>query len=324
MKKSFNILWIDDDQSSVKTDIQEIIDYLYEEEFIIPNVVYSNPTKWDIMEDFNINKADDSVKSILKDSELDLILMDYNLAEKPDQVGGKLISQIRNNENVFVPVIYYSQNNLEVLKQNLFTDDVQGVYTSDRKNVNFRAIQIIKSILAKEYKPRRLRSLLLTETSNLENGSIELFKQLWMHINKENQEIIVRKTKNYMLGSCSSKERTIKKNFLNVEDNFIDILFENNFCDASVKGYVFNKLFYYTPDLNFNDQTKDVKNCLEKLSVCVAEDSLFKYRNKFAHQTECKVKQNFTEELVKDIRKLLLEINTHQQNITNYITQRDS
>jgi CheY-like chemotaxis protein len=129
MKANFLILWIDDTKTFVESIRDPIIELL---------------TKKGLTGDIELHKDEDGVLASLKKTEVDLIVVDYNL---PKKKGNELIEEIRA-KNCYQDIIFYSQDGRPV---DSFKDNPpDGVFFVSRED----ARDVIKKII--ELKLRRL------------------------------------------------------------------------------------------------------------------------------------------------------------------------
>lgn len=94
MKIAYNILWIDDEPSSIDTDQEDVKEFL-EEVGIRPDI------------NFVEAPADGSIKDRLehhlKNPDLDLLMVDYHMNGLQ---GDQLVRLIRETDHIYLPVIF--------------------------------------------------------------------------------------------------------------------------------------------------------------------------------------------------------------------------
>ncbi len=124
MKPNFRILWVDDTKTFVESVRGPIIDLLTEKGFT---------------GDIELHKDEKGVLDSLKKSEVDLIVIDYNL---PKKKGDELIEEIRG-KNCYQDIIFYSQDGrpVEPFKQNP-PDGVFFVNRTDARDTIKRIISL--------------------------------------------------------------------------------------------------------------------------------------------------------------------------------------
>jgi CheY-like chemotaxis protein len=311
MKKNYLILWIDDEEDSVRTSIKEITQHL-KATGVVANVVYSNPANWSN----GYNSNEDVVKCI-EDPELDMVLMDYNLG---DSLGKDLIAQLRQ-QNVYVPVVYYSQQHFEDLQKSLLSENVDGVFIAHRDYLEERTKKILDSLLKKEHKVRRMRGLLLSDASEFEAQGAEIAEKCWSLLNNDQKTHVRSKIKGYI----STSMKSLNKSFDKIDFEFDDVkeFWKLRFLDSDKRGYLLQKI---CEQLGWEDHKSNI-SCL-----CGKEQPIhvFSERNKFAHQTEQELQEaidrlegiDFPKELreelhkaEKNMKELLIAIKNKEEKV---------
>ncbi len=151
MKTRYDILWIDDQIDAVTDDIADVSNFL--EKHGIEPAIKPVPA----MPDGSIHSA---IASDLTNPDLDLIVVDFSM----DGLSGpELIKEIRETDQVYLPVIFYSQFSVE-LHEEAAANQLDGVYISSRDNVRRKTIDVIRSLLKKEQTTKRTRGLLMEVT----------------------------------------------------------------------------------------------------------------------------------------------------------------
>lgn len=153
MRLKFNILWFEDTPDIIEGISEPVREHLEEQGYYLNQIyILKDSTKLEkIIEDVNDKKLD-----------VDLILMDYNLAG--GEKGDKLIDTIRNGE-LLTDIIFYSEHSD-------FRDKIghlDGVYTTDRDELVAKFIAVADHILKKALDLANLRGLVMAETSELED-----------------------------------------------------------------------------------------------------------------------------------------------------------
>ncbi len=156
MKLAYNILWIDDVQSWVKSMGKIISSHLDELGFKL-NIDWHKDGK-------NIEKA-------LKNPEIDLIAVDYKL---PGINGDALISKIRGLDN-FIEIVFYSMaiNPVEVIGV------MDGVYHAKREDAEGVLKKVIDVTLRTSQDINNMRGLVIAETIDIETQIEELIVQFF-------------------------------------------------------------------------------------------------------------------------------------------------
>lgn len=109
----------------------------------------------------------------------DLLLVDLNLDDNESGDGNKIIEEIRNND-IYTEIIFYSshyEHLINLLKENR----TEGIFTSERNQIDTKAKKIIDVTLHKIQDVNNLRGLIMAEVAELDR----LKKNIIQKFNKE-------------------------------------------------------------------------------------------------------------------------------------------
>lgn len=119
MRLDFKILWFDNQPDDVRTQIEEIKDYLVEVGFV-PHIVIEH-------DGTNVKELGEQQEFF---DEFDLVVVDYDLGQ-PDQNGDWVAKQIRRHFG-FTDIIFYSGKRPDQLRELVFQGGIDGVYCFNR------------------------------------------------------------------------------------------------------------------------------------------------------------------------------------------------
>jgi hypothetical protein len=158
MRLNFNILWFEDTPEIINDYIVPVREHLEAQGYYLEKVkILKDSTELDdIIQNVNEKKLD-----------VDLILMDHILAG--GDKGGNLIETIRKGA-LLTDIVFYSEHRG-------FRDEIgplDGIYTTDRDDLEEKIIAVTDQILKKALDLTNLRGLVMAETSELE----ELMRQI--------------------------------------------------------------------------------------------------------------------------------------------------
>ena len=146
MKLDYNILWIDDTPTWVKS-----IEGPLKEHF--------DEMGYRLM--ITQAKSGDKIEDAIKNPELDLIIVDYKL---PNVTGKDLIETIRK-KHVLIEIVFYSQ---EGNPKDKFDTPPDGVYFTSREDAEERITNVIDLTLKKSLDINNVRGLVIAETIDIE------------------------------------------------------------------------------------------------------------------------------------------------------------
>ena len=163
MKLAYNILWIDDIKTWVRTMERIISGYLDDLGFKL---------------NIDLHKDGSKIEQALKNPEINLIVVDYKL---PGVNGDELISRIRGLDN-FIEIVFYSRaiNPVDVIGV------MDGVYHTKREDAEGILKKVIDVTLRTSQDINNMRGLVIAETIDIETQIEELIIQFF----REKGEII--------------------------------------------------------------------------------------------------------------------------------------
>lgn len=250
----------------------------------------------------------------------DLLLVDLNLDDDGNGDGNKIIEEIRQSD-IYTEIIFYSSHYghlIDLLKENR----TEGIFTSERNQIDTKAKKIIDVTLHKIQDINSLRGLIMAEVSDL-----DIMKEEIIYL--ASQKIDEKKLEKYTLDKIKISGNSSKNQAQNFLDNLdtisFSVLFEKiGFVDSNKKamtiGEALKKLNIEEP-VNKDTFTQPyIANILDK-------------RNKFAHIKECDGKDEkgneckviggipFTEEKCIEIRKEIRKYKKILGEIKNQINE---
>jgi len=170
MKLDYHILWIDDTPTWVKSIEGSLRDHFDEMGYRLK---------------ITQAKSGEKIDDLIKNPELDLIIVDYKL---PKATGKELIETIRG-KHVLIEIVFYSQ---EGNPKDKFDSPPDGVYFTSREDAEERITNVIDLTLKKALDINNVRGLVIAESIDIEirlgevlvrcfgkNG--ELFRERLLH-----------------------------------------------------------------------------------------------------------------------------------------------
>jgi len=165
MRIEYRILWVEDDKSWYKTTKELFSDTLEDLGFKLISVKCEN-----------IDQVKNEVaKNSLKD--YDLLLVDYTL--KKSDSGDKVIEFIRNIKEIpiLTDVLFYSSA-VENVRDSMRKLGLEGVYTSDRKDLSTKFEQVLNTTIKKVQEVNNIRGLIMAETSDLDDLMFQIINTI--------------------------------------------------------------------------------------------------------------------------------------------------
>jgi len=271
MKLKYKILWIEDEKRAIKIKVKNIRKYLEDD--------YGFECKEDditILDYIEFETKYINNNEIVSDSnieEFDLLLVDFNLGEK-EHTGDTLIQIIRNG-NIYSEILFYSSN-YEPLIKKLNEHFIDGVFTSNRDELEDKIKKLIKVTIKKVQDVNNLRGLIMAEVAELDRIKEQIIMKGSMKIS---EKVIEKYTLKKIKESGTSNQNKAKRLLKDIENITFESLFSSlGFVDSDKKakatGEILAKLGISEPI------TKDA-------FIQPYIDNILGKRNKFAHIEEC-------------------------------------
>ncbi len=173
MKTEYLITIVDDNKSGLDSSMKNIKRFLDKESIMLKYEPIIIANDWDIKEK--------RLKELMENPELDMVLVDFNLDE--NFKGDTVIKYIRANcANYHVPIIFYTSQDVFSLVNQVNCERAkagqgvfEGIYYSDRENLEEKANAILGSLIKKENTVQRGRGLLLSSCSEIESKISQIF-----------------------------------------------------------------------------------------------------------------------------------------------------
>ncbi|MGE7599597.1 response regulator [Lysinibacillus fusiformis] len=160
MRLKYEILWFEDNVSWFSTISDAINELLEEKGFKMIVHRYDNDSE--------------GLFKILKESDCDLILMDYSLE---NQKGDEIIKSIRDLE-IYTDIVFYSQSGAKFIRDLIRKQGIDGIFCSSRDFEEFeeKVNGVIGNTIKKVQDVNNMRGLVIAETIDLESKIADILK----------------------------------------------------------------------------------------------------------------------------------------------------
>lgn len=270
MKISYNILWIDDEPTSIDTDQEDVKDYLEEYGIRADITVVEAP-------------ADGSVKEVLehhlKDPELDLLMVDYHMEGLN---GDQLVRLIRETDHIYLPVIFYSSSSVDTLLDAVREAELDGVYIANRNALINKVRDVVSSLLVREQTVKQVRGLLMEGVSEIDTQLHEIFHKIWKNLDDDQQKIIelyLRGVLTDRVKSATKKEAELPSEADNF-DHHISTQFLTPSYDTYTRWRLTNKILELV-----EHSADDIAELKIFVRTPEGEKALNALRNDYAHKS---------------------------------------
>lgn len=147
MRIEYRILWIDDDESWVESQLDNVAEYLSDSGFVLSH------------------KREPSYKGV-DFSQFDIIAVDFNLDN--NEKGIEALKPIRDGQ-IYTEILFYSLIGEQALRKEIGKiEPVEGVYFASRANFSDKIKKLIETTIRKTQEINNLRGLVMAETSTLD------------------------------------------------------------------------------------------------------------------------------------------------------------
>lgn len=290
MKTSYNILWIDDEPTSVDTDQEDVKDYLEE---------YGIRADIDFVEAPADGSIKDRLEHHLKNPDLDLLMVDYHMEGLQ---GDQLVRLIRETDHIYLPVIFYSSSTVSDLLDAVREAELDGVYIANRTALINKVKSVIGSLLVREQTVKQVRGLLMEGVSEIDAQFYEIFQKVWAGLNDEKQAAIaayLQEILNERVDSATKKAEKLPDDPENFGAHII-----TKFLTSSYDTYTRWRLTKKVLQLNGHSE-EDIAE-LKKFAVMPdGVKPLNGLRNDYAHKSRKLLAEDHSDARCIEIRKAL-------------------
>ena len=247
MNLKYRILWVEDDNDWVESEIEFIESYLKKYGFTLE---YENPEKYEKY-DF---------------SEFDIIIVDYKLTD--EEQGQDVIEKIRKQE-LYTEILFYSVDGEDTLRQLISEKQLDGVYCASKYSCREKLEGLIYTTIRKTQDLNNLRGLVMAETSELDEMIKEILELLAEKDKVEKDKINKRQNK---------LSKRYKENIVDLKKYLLPDEFQK-----LVKSRHFDASFSLKTLLRF---ATCVRNSLIEKDIKPYENKILLERNILAHNPE--------------------------------------
>lgn len=274
MKLKYKILWIEDEVKSILREEKQIRKYLEDDYGFECNDKDIIIKDYDEFEDEFVedNQGVKSVKNSI--NEFDLLLVDFNLGED-EQTGDILINLIRESK-VYSEILFYSSN-YEELRSKLDQHFIDGVFTSNRDELEDKIKRLINVTIKKVQDVNNLRGLIMAEVSELDRIKKRIIQKFSKNADAEFKKYIKEDVFSKIKQELEALACLVKVEDSECSHTEIDLekLQKNFFYDSFKKSRTVFRV------KNSNAKCKEIPFVHQEYY-----DNVIRKRNVFAHEEE--------------------------------------
>lgn len=260
MRSSFNILWVDDQQHNVNSQMENIRIKIFKEGFELKTIFAKNSIE-----------AEKHIYDDIYGDNIDLILMDYDLG-KAELEGHKVLTKIRKKYK-FKEVLFYSGSSTAKLNEIISSEKLDGIFCCHRRYLSTKVMQIFEVLIKKTLDLNHSRGIILGMSCEID----QLIKEALSYefdTNLTSKEIIlngIHKEKSDNL-KHSSKGMEV---CINPVPSIFDSFYQNSFIRSLLSSF---KMAKFLKKVLIKTESVDFLNNI-KLYI----DESIPIRNDFAH-----------------------------------------
>ncbi len=267
MKLKYQILWIEDTKKSIEIKIKRIRKYLEDD--------YGFVCTDDDIEILNYDEFKE--KYVENDSginlnKFDLMLIDFDLGSEKKR-GDELIRLIR--KGIYSEILFYSSH-YDALQSTLNNHFIDGVFTSNRAELESKIKKLIKVTIKKVQDVNNLRGLIMAEVAELDIIKEDIIKKASKKIpGKAIEKYTLKKVKN----SGNSNKNKAQRFIEDIENiTFEDLFKKIGFIDSDKKVHTLGEIL----------EKLNIQESINKDEFIESyKSNILSVRNKFAHIKEC-------------------------------------
>ena len=209
MKIKYKIVWLDDQPKSMRKYIDEIESFL-KENYFIPDTQEAYVSYEDFQKSFETSDTNDVYGKVFNDC--DLLLIDYNIAEKQEneqKTGATIIKQLRAR-GIYTEAVFYS-NAMDDYRKMTNKDDLDNVIYADKNELISKVKYIVKKTVVQSIIISNLRGYLMDCTSDFDYICRLVSEYYFKKLTKEQQVTVLLKGEEYIHSQFKSENDKFKK-----------------------------------------------------------------------------------------------------------------
>jgi hypothetical protein len=232
MKVNYKIVWLDDQPGMMKNIIRDI-EAVLEENYFIPAIQEPYKSYEDFQMSFQTANDTNIYGEVFNDC--DLLLIDYNIAEKKEneeKTGATLIKELRKR-GIYTETIFYSSA-MDDYRKKLDRPELDNVVYADKSELVDKVEKLVKKTVVQSMIISNLRGYLMDCTSDFDFVWRVVSEYYFERLNEEQQFEILKQAETYIhtqFKNENKKFKEINKKYGNID--FYVSLEENTF--ASIK-----------------------------------------------------------------------------------------
>jgi hypothetical protein len=196
MKIIYKIVWLDDQPDTMKKYISDI-ETILKENYFIPQIQPPFRSFEDFQNTFQTADVEDIYGEVFNDC--DLLLIDYNIAEKQENdqnTGATLIAELRT-KGIYTETVFYS-NAMDEYRKKSNKPELDNVIYADKNELINKVEKLIKKNVVQSMVISNLRGYLMDCTSDFDFICRTVSEYFFSQLNDNQQKNILDKAEEYI------------------------------------------------------------------------------------------------------------------------------
>jgi hypothetical protein len=209
MKIKYKIVWLDDQPETMRKYLDDI-KLILEENYFIPDIQKPYISYENFQQSFQTASDNDVYGEVFNDC--DLLLIDFNIAEKQEnegKTGATLISQLRS-KGIYTETVFYS-NAMDEYRKNPNKPELDNVIYADKNELIDKVEKLIKKQVVQSMIISNLRGYLMDCTSDFDFICRNVSEYFFGNLNEEQQLKILKNAEEYIHNQYKSENKKFEE-----------------------------------------------------------------------------------------------------------------
>ena len=196
MRLDFNVLWVEDQPESVKSQIDAIAKAVSEEGFELSVMQYQT-----------LDAVQDRIRDHVFADQIDLVLVDWDLG--PDLKGQEVIAAVRERIRYRDIIFYSAETDTGRLRE--YSAGLEGVYCVSRVDLADDVKEIFETLIRKVLDVDHMRGIVMGATSDIDEIVRECLTEMHEQLNEEGKAILIANALEYINDAVEGQSKRAAK-----------------------------------------------------------------------------------------------------------------
>jgi hypothetical protein len=196
MRLDFNVLWVEDQPESVKSQIDAIAKAVGEEGFELSVVQYQT-----------LDAVQGRIRDHVFADQIDLVLVDWDLG--PDLKGQEVIAAVRERIRYRDIIFYSAETDTEKLRE--YSAGLEGVYCVSRVDLVDDVKEIFETLIRKVLDIDHMRGIVMGATSDIDEIVRECLTEMHEQLSEKGKASVISSALKYINDAVESQSKSAAK-----------------------------------------------------------------------------------------------------------------